>query len=120
MGRKLPYTPNSRITSAIRQLWLRSREHLVPLQRSGYRCECCGVKASKAKGREVKLHVHHIDGIDWDGVREIIRERVLVSPDRLQALCVDCHNKQHSRVSAEDMTVNECGDEGEWIKQEYD
>ena len=95
MGKRLPHTPNSRITAAIRQLWLRSREHLVPLQRSGYRCECCGVKQSKAKGREVKLEVHHIDGIDWPGVREIIRERVLVDPSRLIALCKTCHEKQH-------------------------
>jgi len=95
MGKRLPHTPNSRITAAIRQLWLRSRERAAALKRTANCCEVCGVKASRAKGREVKLEVHHLDGIDWDGVREFIRERVLQTPDRLQPLCTECHKEKH-------------------------
>ena len=55
------------------------------------------MKASKAKGKEVKVQVHHKDGIDWDGVVDLIFERVLVDPDRLEVLCLDCHDKEHKQ-----------------------
>lgn len=95
MSRKLPHTPASRIRSALRILWLRSRERNTALKNAGHACECCGVKASTAKGRECKLEVHHRDGIDWDGLCDLIRSRVLHSPDRLAVLCKDCHADIH-------------------------
>ena len=95
MGKKLAYTPNSRITQAIRQLWLRSRERAAALKAAGYTCERCGVKQSTAKGKEQKVVVHHREGIDWDGVREFIRERVLQAPERLECLCPTCHESEH-------------------------
>jgi predicted HNH restriction endonuclease len=95
MGKKLPYTPNSKITVAIRQIWLRSRERAQALKNAKYCCERCGKKQSKAKGREQKVEVHHKKGIDWTGLVQLLRERVLQTPDDLQVLCPDCHNKEH-------------------------
>lgn len=95
MGKKLEYTPNSKITVALRRLWLRSRERAKALKNAKYCCEDCGVKQSKAKGKEQKVEVHHKDGIDWSGIVQMIRERILQSPDRLQVLCPECHNKKH-------------------------
>jgi predicted HNH restriction endonuclease len=97
MGKKLPYTPNSKIRAALRLLWMRSRERAKALKSTSYCCAECGVKQSVAKGREVKLEVHHTDGIDWDGIFDLIRERLLNVPQK--PLCKDCHAKAHKDIS---------------------
>ena len=91
MSTKLEYTPNSRIRQALRVLWMRSRERAHALKNTNYCCAYCGVKQSSAKGREVKLDVHHLDGIDWSGLCDLIRERLLQTPDRLAPACKACH-----------------------------
>ncbi len=96
MSRKLPSTPRSRIKNALRQVWLRSRERAAALKRTRHCCARCGIKASQAKGREVKLQVHHIGGINWDGVVDLIFERVLNVPQ--EPLCEYCHAKEHVSV----------------------
>jgi hypothetical protein len=48
-----------------------------------------------AKGREVKIICHHTDGIDWDGVVDLIFERVLQTPEAYTVLCKECHEKLH-------------------------
>ena len=94
MGKKLLTTPRSRVKSAIRQLWLRSRERAAAIKREHNTCEHCGVKGSVAKGREVKIEVHHRDGIlEWDKVIDYVFRHVLVSPDNLEVLCRECHKK---------------------------
>lgn len=94
--KKKPNTPRSRIRSALRQLWLRSRERAKALKDAGYHCQNCGVKQSVAKGREVKLEVHHNPGIDWDGVAEIIETRILRAPQ--YPLCKTCHKSVDQAV----------------------
>ena len=95
LGNRLPYTPTSKIRAMARQLWLRSRERAAALKAAGYRCQECGAKQSKAKGREVKLNVHHIDGIKgWEKVFAVIRAEILCPPDRLRVLCEACHLKE--------------------------
>lgn len=96
MGIKKPYTPSSQIRTALRRLWLRSRERQAALKRDKYTCKC-GAKQSKAKGREVAVEVHHIDGIvNWAEIESTIRMFLLVHPDYLKTLCKDCHKKIHS------------------------
>jgi len=92
---KKPITPRGQIVSALRRLWLRSRERSAACKREKYTCQRCGAKQSTAKGREVKIEVHHINGIDWNGIAEIIRERILVNPDNLEVVCKPCHKKEH-------------------------
>lgn len=101
MGKKLKHTPNGKIRQALRVLWLRSRERNEALRNTNYCCSVCGVKQSAAKGREVKLSVHHIDGIDWDGLCNLIRERLLQTPDRLAPVCKACHEKLHKEGGEE-------------------
>jgi len=98
MGKKKPNTPRSQIKNGMRQMWLRSRERAAALKRTGYCCDECDVKQSTAKGREVKIQVHHMDGIDWDGIVDLFIERVLQTPDRLQPLCKPCHDKEHGKA----------------------
>jgi len=93
--RKKPYTPNTIIRSALRRLWLRSRERAKALKDAEYRCAKCGIKQSKAKGKEVYVEVHHIDEIDWNSLFDEIRKRLLHPPERQQCLCVDCHKKEN-------------------------
>ena len=97
MGKRLPNTPRSRVRASLRQLWLRSRERAACLKRDGYVCQTCGKKQSKAKGKEVAVCVHHIDGIDWDGLIDLVFERLLVNPDRLETLCEKCHDHVHEK-----------------------
>lgn len=97
MGKKLPHTPRSRARSALRQLWLRSRERAAAIKRENNTCERCGKKGSVAKGREVKINVHHKDGIDWDGVIDIIFERILQDSEKFEVVCKCCHDKEHKK-----------------------
>jgi 5-methylcytosine-specific restriction endonuclease McrA len=101
MGKKLPYTPNSMIRSALRKLWLRSRERAAALKRDGYKCQRCGRKQSKAKGKEVAVEVHHRDRVqNWPALIDAVREHLLCDPADLETICVDCHKKEHDKQEA--------------------
>jgi 5-methylcytosine-specific restriction endonuclease McrA len=89
--KKLPHTPTSRIKNDLRRLWLRSRERAAAIKREGNTCQRCGKKGSVAKGREVTIEVHHIEGIRWDEIVEYIRLRLLIDPSGLEVFCKDCH-----------------------------
>lgn len=95
MGKRLPTTPRSKVRAALRQLWLRSRERASALKRDGYCCQECGVKQSKRKGKEVKVEVHHKQGVnDWDLMLDYIYRHLLCDPGWLETLCVECHKKR--------------------------
>ena len=94
--KKSPNTPRSRVRQVLRLLWMRSRERHAALKNAGSCCQRCGVKASVAKGREVKVCVHHKDGINWDGVIDVIIAAMLPDPSRLECLCYECHAKEHA------------------------
>jgi len=92
MGKKLPYTPNSRIRSALRMLFLRSRERAAAIKRDKYTCQTCGLKQSKAKGKEAKVECHHKDGVmNWDELFKAVRQYLLCDPSLMQTLCEKCH-----------------------------
>lgn len=96
MTRKKPSTPRSRVTSMLRQLWLRSRERAKALKDAKYCCKKCGVKQSTAKGRVVKLQVHHDPPINWKGIADLIFERLLNANQ--YPLCTDCHKAEHEKA----------------------
>jgi len=96
-------TPKSQIKSALRQLWLRSRERGTAVKRDGNTCTKCGAKNSRAKGREVYVEVHHLEGIsNWDEIYEAIYKNLLTAPDKLICLCKECHDKEktHGHTSS--------------------
>lgn len=98
-SRKLPNTPRSKVRAALRQLWLRSRERAAALKREQYTCQRCGVKQSKAKGKEQKIEVHHKSGIgNWEIVIDAVIKEILCSPEFLEVICPYCHNKEHNKV----------------------
>jgi hypothetical protein len=95
MGKRLESTPRSKVRSAIRQLFLRSRERAAAMKREKYTCEKCGVKQSKAKGKEVAVECHHLQGIgNWEKVIDLVFEEILCHPDKLQILCKACHKEE--------------------------
>lgn len=98
MGHKRPNTPRSRIRAAIRQVWLRSRERVRALKSTKYCCTKCGAKQSKAKGREVKVQVHHDPPIDnkWEEIINLIVKWILEAPQI--PLCKDCHDEEHGKA----------------------
>jgi len=88
-------TTDSQIKSALRKMWLHSRERATALKDAEYCCNKCGIKQSKAKGREVKVEVHHKEGIlNWEEIYEAIRKNLLCDPDLLEVLCKECHAKE--------------------------
>jgi len=89
MGKKQPNTPRSRVKAALRQLWLRSRERAKALKDADYRCTECDVKQSMAKGRVVKLEVHHLTEIQWQELIDMVFDRLLNVPQ--VPLCKPCH-----------------------------
>ena len=96
MGRKLPTTPRSKVRAALRQLFLRSRERAAALKKAGYCCEICKRKQSKAKGKEFKVEVHHIEGIvNWNKLIDHVFKHLICHPDKLEVLCPECHKKEH-------------------------
>ena len=92
--RRKPQTPRSTVRSLLRLLWLRSRERQAALKRDHYTCQKCGRKQSRARGRSVKVEVHHKRGIDWDGLIDLITTRLLQTPDDLETLCEECHAEE--------------------------
>ena len=84
MGKKLPYTPSGTITHVLRMMWLRSRERSQALKNMDNRCCLCNTKQTAAKGKEVKLEVHHIKDFSEHPELEL-------DPDNLTTLCSKCH-----------------------------
>lgn len=91
-----PVTPISKIKNPLRLLWLYSRERREALKMQNNTCQKCGAKASVAKGKEQKVEVHHIEGIDvWKQIVLLIRDKLLCSPEKLMVVCKECHAKIH-------------------------
>ena len=71
---------------------MQSRERAAALKAAKYRCAKCGKKASKRKGQEVKVEVHHLNRIvNWNKIIDLVFEELLCDPKFLQVLCVECH-----------------------------
>ena len=95
MAKKLPVTPKSQIKSMIRRyLWLRSRERAAAIKRENNTCQECGRKGSVAKGREVKIEVHHKKEINWDKIFKLMYKELLVVLKKLEVLCKECHKEE--------------------------
>ena len=73
-------------------MWVRSYERASAMKRDKYSCTKCNIKQSKKKGSEVKINVHHKEGIEvWDEIINLIEEHLLCDPDKLETLCEGCH-----------------------------
>ena len=94
MGKRSLSTPRGKVRNAIRQLWLRSRERASALKRDNYTCVNCGKKQSTAKGKEQKVIVHHLNGIEWENIIDYIFRHVLVEIKDLETLCPKCHDEE--------------------------
>ena len=97
MGKRLKHTPNSQIKSALHRLFLRSRERGEVVKRDEYTCRNCRAKKSVRKGAEVKINVHHKNPVIWQDIIAYIRANLLVDPDQMEVLCVDCHKEEHKK-----------------------
>jgi len=93
-------TSNSYIMGRIRQIFLTSRERAYATKRDDYTCQKCFKRMSKRKGHEVYLDVHHVEPIGdaWKEIFKIMREKILVHPDKLQCLCRECHKNETNKI----------------------
>ena len=98
MGKRLPQTPRSQVRSALRRLFLRSRERQAALRRDSYSCVDCGIKQSKAKGREVSVEVHHLEPIQWEHLIDLVYEHLLCNESGMETLCKECHSKRPDHI----------------------
>ena len=97
MVKKLKYSSNAVIKSWMRKWgFMRSRERAKTLKDAGYCCAKCGVKQSKAKGKEVSVQVHHKSGIEWAPLIAEVR-RMLLNQLDMVTLCKACHKEEHSK-----------------------
>lgn len=96
---KLPITPKSQIVSALRLVWLRSRERAAAIKRDLNTCQVCGKKASVSKGKEVRTEVHHLQpgDINWDRIINVVRSELLCNPKGLITLCKEHHLECHAK-----------------------
>jgi 5-methylcytosine-specific restriction endonuclease McrA len=94
---KKPITPRSQVRSALRQLWLRSRERAAALKRDKYSCVECGIKQSRAKGKRVDIEVDHLDGVRWEQIMEYIYRHLIVPPEKLETVCKAHHAERTAR-----------------------
>ena len=96
MRQKKPkHTTRARIKAALRLLWLHSPERAATLKYDNYSCTSCGKKQSKRKGHEVKIEVHHTEGINWDDIADNILYWIFQGEQ--VTLCKDCH-KQITKI----------------------
>lgn len=107
MAKKSLSTPRSQVRSALRKLWLRSRERAFALKREKYCCETCKKKQSRAKGKEFYVEVHHLEGMEWERMIDYVYKHLLCNPSNLEVLCKECHDKEHSMnmVLKEEMDI---------------
>jgi hypothetical protein len=86
-------------------VWMRSPERAAALKRDNYTCQTpgCNKKQSKAKGREIKVQVHHIEGIfDWKEVLDFILASGLFCDMKfLITHCEECHKKEKRKNNRE-------------------
>jgi len=95
-------TPDTMLRSWLRRwVWSKCCEKSYTNRREGYCCEHCGVKNSRAKGKEVRVIVHHQKLINWDKIFKVLRRELLVSPNQLTCLCDECHKAEHKRMKEE-------------------
>lgn len=98
MAKKNPErTPDGIIKSGLRRISMTCRERVSALKRDKYTCVVCGKKKSVAKGREVKVNVHHINKPNWKKIFKIIREELFQTKDAYKTLCVECHKELHDK-----------------------
>jgi 5-methylcytosine-specific restriction endonuclease McrA len=100
VSKKKDITPRSKVRQALRLLSLRSRERAACLKRDNYSCQVCGIKQSKAKGKEVSVEVHHVNGARIESIVDLVYEHLLCNPDNLLTVCKCCHEKITSQEIA--------------------
>ena len=86
-------TPRSYVRGRLRQIFVSSRERAAALKRDKYTCRDCGKKQSRAKGREQKIEIHHVNGTGMEEIIDLIYKKLLCDPNFLECKCPECHDK---------------------------
>lgn len=92
MKKRKPVSYVSRVSSALRRIWLWSELRRTALKQADHCCEECG--ASKKDG--AKLEVHHSEPVDMTKEAKRICDKLFPPIETLDVLCKDCHRERHA------------------------
>jgi len=105
MVRKSVKTPEQlligALITAIRRVWLMSKERTGALKRAkvegrgqGWKCECCGIRVNASK----LLHVHHKTPVGkWESWDSYIT-KMFCGIEGYSVLCIACHHLIHKEL----------------------
>lgn len=96
VSRKKPNTPRSKVKSVLGKVFLYSRERRAAIKRAAGKCERCGDPIDERGIKGTKPEVHHLDGLSWGAILDVIFERLLCDVSRLLVLCRRCHLETHA------------------------
>lgn len=85
---------------ALGRVWLWSPERAAAIARSGMKCERCGCQLYRDKRKGDVPEVHHVDGVGWTAICNLVIEQLLVDADRLLCLCKRCHQTLDNELAA--------------------
>lgn len=94
MKKRLLYTPNSLITTMLRRLFMWSRERRNVLARAKIDSEHYYCEVGKHIVHKGEINVHHRHLIDWQSIRQAIRDTLLNEKDMV-CVCKECHKEEH-------------------------
>jgi formate-dependent nitrite reductase cytochrome c552 subunit len=77
-------------------MWFRSPEREAALRRAKtapglYACERCHKQLHRSAKKGETPQVHHVHGVTWTVIYQLIVEQLLCDASRLLVLCKDCH-----------------------------
>lgn len=94
-SRKKPTTPRSRVKSVLGRVFLYSRERAAAVKRAAGHCERCGRPIDARGITGDRPEVHHLDGLSWGTILDVIFDRLLCDVSRLLVVCKRCHLEAH-------------------------
>ena len=100
-------TPVSRITAALRKIWMWSPERAEIMKRSNGECEECGCGCAKTRKKQEEtglplLEIHHPNRCNMTEMAKVIHAKMFPGADKLDALCQNCHRKADEVLKRED------------------
>lgn len=96
----------SLITNVLRRIWSWSPERAAVVKRAKGHCEECGEPVAATKKEQEKkggrrLEIHHLEPVKMTDLAKMIHARLFPGPDKLLALCEQCHKEADAVINRE-------------------
>lgn len=97
VSRKKPSTPRSLVKASLGRIFLFSRERRAAIKRAAGKCERCGDPVDVRGIKGPRPEVHHLDGLSWGAILDVVFDRLLCDVSRLLVVCKKCHDEAHAK-----------------------